>query len=122
VKDLTYDSLWDVCSLFEDDEGEVRMKRNPEDPEGQYERQSFCAEEGYLTYTDGYGVVISPKPAKKKSITDMVIEDLRGRERKGYETYGGPLLPHDGRDSMRDLYEELLDAAQYIRKVMEERE
>jgi hypothetical protein len=98
------------------------VKRNPEDPEGQYEKQSFCAEEGYSTYTAGYGVVISPKPVKKKSITDMVIEDLRGREKVGFETYGVPLLPHDGRDSMRDLYEELLDAAQYIRKVMEERE
>jgi hypothetical protein len=92
--------------------------RNPED----YDDQEFCAEECYSEYTAGYGVVITPQPAKEKSITDMVVKDLRGRAREGHKTYGGPLMPFDNRDSLRDLYEELLDAAQYIRKVIEERD
>ena len=107
-------------------------KRNPKGPDGPYDDQGFCAEEwlptyytskeDYSEYTAGYGVVITPPPPNQKTITDMVIEDLRGREKVGHKTYGKPLLPHDGRDSMKDLYEELLDAAQYIRKVIEERD
>ena len=75
---------------------------------------SFCAEEGY-------GVSITGE-CRKKNITDLVVDDIREREKVGYKKYGKALLPHDGRDSMQDLYEELLDAAQYIKKVMEERD
>ena len=82
------------------------MKTDPTD--------SYCAEEGY-------GVSITGE-YRKKNITDKVIDDLRERERVGFKKYGKELLPHDGRDSMQDLYEELLDAAQYIKKAMEERD
>ena len=87
------------------------MRRDPLDPEGQYDN-SYCAEEC------GYGVSLTPR--KQENITDLVIKDLRGRERLGQAKYGRPLLPHDGRDSLLDLYEELLDAVQYIKKYMME--
>ena len=90
------------------------MKRNPEDPEGQYEAPQFCAEEGWCVSLTG--------ERREKTITDMVVEDLRERERVGYKKYGKALQPFDGRDSHQDLYEELLDAAQYIKKAMIERE
>ena len=77
-------------------------------------RDSYCAEEGWICSITG--------EVREKNITDMVIEDIREREKKGFKKYGKALLPNDGRDSMQDLYEELLDAAQYIKKCMEERD
>ena len=35
------------------------------------------------------------------------------RTAKGIETYGGPLMTHDGRNAKRDATEELLDFCQY---------
>ena len=75
------------------------------------ESDAFCADEG-----GGYGFTVP----KVENITDMVVKDLRGREALGQAKYGRPLLPNDGRDSLKDLYEELLDAVQYLRKYMEE--
>lgn len=55
-------------------------------------------------------------------IFPLVHADLDARNRKGRETYGGTLRPFDGRDTLQDLYEELLDAAMYVRKSMWERD
>lgn len=52
----------------------------------------------------------------------LVIADMCGRDQLGLRKYGRPLLPNDGRDSLQDLYEELLDAAVYIKKAMLERD
>lgn len=55
-------------------------------------------------------------------IFDLVIADLRKREAQGAETYGKARMEaHDGRDSLVDLYEELLDAVAYLRKAIAER-
>lgn len=54
-------------------------------------------------------------------ITQQVCEDLKAREQLGYQKYGKPLEPHDGRDSLQDAYEECLDMAQYLKKAMIER-
>lgn len=54
-------------------------------------------------------------------IADLVIEDIRARERKGVETYGTKLYANNGRDALVDLYEELIDAVKYLRQVIEER-
>lgn len=42
-----------------------------------------------------------------------VIADMEARDRLGRERYGTPLQPHNGRDVLQDLYEELLDACAY---------
>jgi len=89
------------------------MTRNPQDPEGQYEHPQYCAEEGYV-----YCSTHMDLSTDKKNITDLVISDLRGRSAIGRAKYGRDLMPHDGRDSLQDLYEELLDACQYIKKYM----
>ena len=39
------------------------------------------------------------------------------RYKKGLETYGKPLMTEDGRDSMKDLKEELADAILYAHKI-----
>lgn len=62
-------------------------------------------------------VVHDDQPA----IHDLVVADLAGRKALGTERYGTPLQPHNGRDALRDLYEELLDAAVYVRQAIEER-
>jgi len=62
--------------------------------------------------------VIDPQ----RAIWDLVIEDMRERDRVGTERYGKPLLAHDGRDTLRDAYEEALDLAVYLRKAMRERD
>ena len=56
------------------------------------------------------------------TVFDIVVQDLRARDAKGTLEYGGPLLPHDGRDSLWDAYEEALDLAMYLRKAILERE
>jgi hypothetical protein len=64
-----------------------------------------------------------PKPqGKGAAIFPLVISDLQAREKKGIETYGESLRANNGRDALRDLYEELLDAALYVKQMMVERE
>jgi hypothetical protein len=55
-------------------------------------------------------------------IQDMVIADIVKRKQLGIETYGTVLQANNGRDALRDLYEELLDATMYIRQILEERQ
>lgn len=62
-----------------------------------------------------------PVPNGRTDIQTMVIEDLRGRREVGIERYGTPLQPHNGRDALRDAYEEALDLACYLRQAIEER-
>jgi hypothetical protein len=57
-----------------------------------------------------------------KTIFEMVIEDLHGRDKIGEASYGGPMLAHDGRDSLIDAYQEALDLALYLRKAIAERD
>lgn len=57
-----------------------------------------------------------------KSIQDQVIEDLEARKQVGLKEYG-TLLYHDNNvDMLKELYEELLDAACYVKAVMQQRE
>lgn len=49
-----------------------------------------------------------------------VVHDLVARDEMGYKKYGQNLETNDGRDTAMDAYQELLDAAQYQRKLMEE--
>ena len=47
---------------------------------------------------------------------------MQARKQLGLERYDSLLQAHNGRDSLLDLYEELLDAAVYARQVQEERD
>jgi len=55
------------------------------------------------------------------SITKDVIADLQERERFGALKYGKYLTHHTSEDTMQHLYEELLDAALYIKTEMKKR-
>lgn len=52
----------------------------------------------------------------KDKITNQVIEDLKSRAERGYKKYNTTLGENGKDDFMNHLYEELLDAAQYIKK------
>lgn len=54
------------------------------------------------------------------TVLDQIVQDMRERNDIGTQRYGGPLLAHDGRNSMVDAYQELLDALVYTRKALME--
>ena len=64
----------------------------------------------------------APVPNNKPAIQDLVMQDMLARKLLGQQRYGTPLQPHNGRDMMQDLYEELLDACNYIRGAIYERD
>src|ERR1700733_651334 len=51
---------------------------------------------------------------------DLVRDDLTARKQLGLDRYGSLLQAHNGRDALRDLYEELLDALVYCKQWLEE--
>jgi hypothetical protein len=56
-----------------------------------------------------------------QTIFDLVHADLEERDRVGWDQHHRPLLAHDGRDSLREAYEEALDMVVYLRKALAER-
>ena len=49
-----------------------------------------------------------------------IAADLQERKQLGLARYGSLLQAHNGRDALRDMYEELEDAAVYARQALEE--
>lgn len=62
-----------------------------------------------------------PIPNGRDSVQSLVRADLKQREQLGIARYGTPLQAHNGRDALRDAYEEALDLACYLRQAIEER-
>lgn len=62
-----------------------------------------------------------PIPNTSTPIVDLVVADLVERKAHGIREYGTPLQAGNGRDMLLDTYEELMDAAVYIRGAIEER-
>lgn len=63
-----------------------------------------------------------PIPNDLPTMQSLVMADIAEREQLGISRYGVGLQGHNGRDALRDLYEELLDACMYLRQVMWERD
>lgn len=53
---------------------------------------------------------------------DLVAQDIAERDKFGLSKYGTRLQPHNGRDSMVDVYQELLDVVVYMRQMLYERD
>ncbi len=53
---------------------------------------------------------------------DTVISDLDTRKQMGIKKYGVALQPSNGRDSLQDAYEEVLDLCVYIKNEIRHRE
>lgn len=58
----------------------------------------------------------------KDGITRLVIEDLLNRAKRGEAKYSTTLEQNNHDDFLNHLYEELLDAAQYVKKEITIRE
>lgn len=65
-----------------------------------------------------------PLPVKndREYVQTTVIRDLETRTAVGIERYGTGLQPFNGRDALRDAYEEALDLAVYLKQVLIERD
>lgn len=55
-----------------------------------------------------------------RHIRDRVAEDLEARKQLGLDRYGSILQAHNGRDMLRDAYEEAQDLAVYLRGCLSE--
>lgn len=70
---------------------------------------------------------ITPEPPPvnrddEPDVADLVIEDIRAKKAAGIEKYGVPLRARNGRRAIVDLYQELIDAAHYVRQLIQEEE
>jgi hypothetical protein len=63
-----------------------------------------------------------PVPNGEESIQDSVIRDIQARRDLGIRRYGTPLQPFNGRDALRDAYDEALDLACYLKQAIVERD
>lgn len=63
-----------------------------------------------------------PEPNELPAVWGLVMLDMHKRDQDGRAKYGTPLQPHNGRDTLRDAYEEALDLAVYLRTAMYERD
>lgn len=70
------------------------------------------------------GHVEQPSPVQNNlpAVWDLVIADMHRRDALGEARYGVRLQPHNGRDTLRDAFEEALDLAVYLRTLLYERD
>lgn len=61
-----------------------------------------------------------PQTGASESIHDLVISDIKDRKQFGLEKYGKILQAGNGRRSLVDAYQEILDLAVYLRQHIEE--
>lgn len=62
----------------------------------------------------------TPKPNNSPSIHDLVIEDMKSRKEMGLNKYKTILQANNGRNALKDAYEEVLDLAMYLKQKLEE--
>ncbi len=64
----------------------------------------------------------APLPNSRTASWLLVMKDMELRNQFGIEKYGTPLQAFNGRDSLKDAYEEALDLCVYLKNAMEERD
>lgn len=57
-----------------------------------------------------------------RDVFDYVIDDIEARDRMGWKNHDKPLYGNDGRDFLREAYEEALDMCVYLRTALFERD
>lgn len=65
-----------------------------------------------------------PLPVKnnERDIQSRDISDIVARRKVGIERYGTALQPFNGRDALRDAYEEAMDLCMYLKQMLVERD
>ena len=61
-------------------------------------------------------------PSEYPAVRPLVMDDMHERDRFGTMHYGTRLRPHNGRDALKDAYQEALDLCVYLRQVIFERD
>lgn len=62
-----------------------------------------------------------PQPNDSPPVWECVIQDMLARNEFGKTKYGTPLQANNGRNALKDAYEEVLDLAVYLKqKLLEE--
>lgn len=64
----------------------------------------------------------APKRNNNPEIVFKVLADIGSRHQLGVKKYGTGLQPFNGRDALKDAYEEALDMCQYLRQALYERD
>lgn len=65
-----------------------------------------------------------PQPERNQEpfVQDALVAYIDRRKAVGIERYGTALQPHNGRDALRDAFEEAVDLAVYLAQVIIERD
>jgi len=63
-----------------------------------------------------------PTANQEPEVWWLVQKDMLKRNSFGVDKYGVPLQPHNGRDALKDAYEEALDLVVYLRQAIYERD
>lgn len=65
-----------------------------------------------------------PPPVKNNlpAVWDLVLADIKERDEIGKEKYGTRLQPFNGRNPLKDAYQEALDLVVYLRQAIYEQE
>ena len=68
----------------------------------------------------------TPEPPPKENnhppVWDLVLADIKERDQVGTSKYGIRLQPFNGRDVLKDAYQEALDLVVYLRQAIYERD
>jgi len=64
----------------------------------------------------------APVPNDRPAVWDLVLADIAERDRYGERKYHTRLQPFNGRDYLRDAYDEALDLVVYLRGALYERD
>lgn len=60
----------------------------------------------------------APKLNDGPAVWPLVIDDMQARHEVGVKRYGVALQPFNGRNALRDAYEECLDMAAYLKQAI----
>jgi hypothetical protein len=64
----------------------------------------------------------NPIPNDQPLVKDALITDIEQLCGRRKAKYGTHLQPYNGRDALRDAYEELIDGALYLKQLLMERD
>jgi hypothetical protein len=63
----------------------------------------------------------APKKNQNQAVWDLVLKDIKERDKNGLEKYGVRLQAFNGRNAEVDAYQEVLDLIVYFRQLIEEK-
>jgi len=61
-------------------------------------------------------------PSESPFMWDLVLKDIDERDKMGEKKHGVRLRAHNGRDVLKDAYQEALDLTVYLRQALYERD